>query len=146
MLAGRPASRRAAAKSGREKRIAGQRPNAKPVPTATSAVKANTALSILTFDSKGISAGPSATNTSTPQNARTTPASPPPILTSMLSVSSCAMIRLRGAPRATRMAIYLDVAAALTRNKLATLVLAIRSTTPTVAKSRSRAGRTSWTT
>ncbi len=72
------------------------------------------------------------------------PAAPPTRANSTLSVRSCRVRRPRVAPREMRSAISLVRPAERASSKLATLVQAIRSTSPTAPNNSNRRVRSVW--
>ena len=114
----------------------------RPVSAVNPKVKMSTYLSMPISPVRGMSAGIAATSKSMPHIASNSPAAPPRVESSRLSVSNWRTTRQRLAPRAVRMAISLRRTVARASIRFATLAQAINSTKATAASSTSRAGRT----
>ena len=116
---------------------AGARPNIKPDTADTARPNSSTWRSTETSPATVRSDGLSATSPDTSHMATSTPAPPPSAAKRRLSVSSCATMRPRVAPRATRSDTSCWRAVARASRRPETLAVAISSKRATAAKSRS---------
>ena len=144
-----PPSLRVAPRSARDPCSAGISPNSTPAPSETSSAKSITRQSAATrTPSAPIRGSPTVLTDSSarmPAMPRARPSAPPIVASTMLSVSSCRMMRARPAPRAVLSAISRLRPRARTSCRLATLAHAINRTKPTAPSSTRRRVRALWT-